>query len=228
MSSHQAKPAKVQGAEKLLTPPYRLRLIQQFFTHSAHAPVTILILEWLLSGPGYFSEPDAYFLILAALGQAAWLAHSRADHAAGIFFGNLLGVALYTLVEGLFEGVGFWDAPQHIAYWIVAVAFAVLQATRHCFQASSIGRILLLLENICRAGIPVLLYAVFEARSKHEALNLSGFFADPAHDYLTIIVLLLGVLLGFADLTQKKFQRALHSLTVGSHRSSTDGLQLNG
>lgn len=219
----QTKAIEAQITDELLTPPYSTRVMQQFFTHSGHVPVTIMILEWLLSGPGYFAEFDPYFLMIAALAQAAWQAHPRNDRAVGIFVGNLLGVSLYSLIEGLNEGPRFFTEAQHIAYWIFAAASAVVQTVRHSNQASRISQFLLLIENLGRAAIPVFLYAIFEARSKHEALNLEVFLSDSAHVYLSIIVLLLGVLLGLADLTLKKSQHALRLLTARLHQLSSWG-----
>lgn len=214
--------AVVQDVDHLLAPTYAARLAHQFFTHSAHAPATILILEWLLAGPQYFGKPDAYVLMGAALAQAAWLAHPQRTRAAWVVFGNLLGVTLYTLVESLLEGPEFFAQPQHLAYWAIALAFALLQGLRHRDWPGGAGP-LLLLENILRAAIPVLLYAVFEARSKHMAMDLAQFFADPAHDYLAIVVLLLGILLGFADLSLRRTQQALRTLAARLHQLSSWG-----
>lgn len=217
-------PAAVQDVDKLLAPPYAARLAQQFFTHSAHAPVTILILEWLLSSADYFGRPDAYVLMGAALAQAAWQAQARQARAARIVAGNLLGVALYTAVESLLEGSEFFDHPQHLAYWGIAGAFALLQGLRHGLPARARrAQALLLLENIVRATIPVLLYAVFEARSKDVAVDFAGFFADAAHVYLAIVVLLLGILLGFADLSLRRTQQALRALAGRLHQLSSWG-----
>lgn len=224
MSATQAPTVVVQDVDALLAPPYKARVAQQFFTHSAHAPVTILILEWLLSGTGYFGEPDAYVLILAALIQAVWLAHPKRYQTGWIVAGNLSGVIFYTLVESLIEGLNFFSLPQHIAYWFIAVTFALLQGTRHARRThASQMQALLLLENIVRAAIPVLLYAVFEARSKQIPMDLAQFFADPAHSYLTIVVLLLGILLGFADLTLQRTQQALRALAERLHQLSSWG-----
>ena len=202
---------------------YSERIAQQFFTHSAHAPLTILILEWLLSPDGYFREIDAYVLLAAALTQAAWQAHSRTRTTLGVIAGNLLGVALYSVIESLVEGLRFFQSEQHLAYWIIAVSFAILQGMRQASSRVSFQESLLLAENIFRAGIPVLLYAVFEARSKQTFLDFSGFFGDPAHLYLTIVVLLLGVLLGFADLTLNRTQAVVRQLTERLHQLSTWG-----
>lgn len=220
-------PAAIQSTrevDSLLAPPYAVRVAQQFFTHSAHAPLTILILEWLLSGSGYFAKPDGYILMGAALAQSVWLAHPRCKGTREIVLGNLLGVMAYSLVESVLEGVRFFAEAQHIAYWCVAITFAALQGLRHRHRADDrASQFLLLLENIARAAIPVLLYAVFEARSKHMAIDLAHFFADSAHVYLTIVVLLLGVLLGFADLTLRRTQEVLKELAGRLHELSSWG-----
>lgn len=226
MSSAQAPHATVrEAADNLLAPPRSTRVAQQFFTHCAHAPLTILILEWLLSGNGYFGRPDAYVLLLTAFVQASWLEHANRYRTGWIVAGNLLGVALYTGVETLIEGMTFFAQPQHQLYWAVAGVFAVLQGARHALhkEDAPLAHGLLVLENIVRAGIPVLFYAVFEARAKQEAIGFAAFFADPAHDYLTIVVLLLGILLGFADLTLRRTQRALRALTARLHELSSWG-----
>lgn len=220
----QLHPAAIQDVDSLTAPSYAARVAQQFFTHSAHAPVTILILEWLLATPGYFTKPDAYVLICAALTQAFWLAHPHCRQTRWIALGNLVGVMVYTLIESLIEGVRFFAQLQHAAYWMIAVAFATLQGVRHAVRArAGLSQALLLFENIARAAIPVLLYAVFEARSKQIPLDLTQFFADPAHDYLAIVVLLLGILLGFADLSLRRAQQTLHVLAERLHQLSSWG-----
>lgn len=217
-------PVTVSDVDELLAPPYSTRLAQQFFTHSAHAPATILILEWLLSGSSYFGKPDGYILIVAAFTQAAWLAHPKCDNIRRIVLGNLLGVTLYSLLESIIEGPRFFTETQHLAYWSIALTFAVLHGLRHHLREhASMNHGLLLLENIARAAIPVLLYAVFEARFKHVTLDLAHFFTDLAHSYLTIVVLLLGVLLGFADLTLRRTQAVLHRLASRLHELSSWG-----
>jgi class 3 adenylate cyclase len=224
MPVQPATSVTISDVDELLAPSFATRLAQQFFTHSAHAPATILILEWLLSGTGYFGKPDGYILIGAALMQAAWLAHPKCDNTRRIVLGNLLGVSLYSLIESIIEGPRFFTEAQHLSYWSIAMTFAMLQGVRHHLREhASINHGLLLLENIARAAIPVLLYAVFEARFKHVALDLTQFFADPAHDYLTIVVLLLGVLLGFADLTLRRTQAVLHKLAGRLHELSSWG-----
>lgn len=224
MSAQQSPFAVVEDVDSLLAPSYASRVAQQFFTHSAHAPVTILILEWLLSGIGYFGEPDGYILIGAALLQSAWLAHAGRWPIAWTVTGNLVGVGAYSLVESLLEGGTFIAAPQHQAYWAISLAFAMLQGVRGLVAANATAaHAVLLCENVARASIPVLLYAAFEARLDGTAIDLEHFFSDEAHVYLAIVVLLLGLLLAFADVTLQRTQLALRNLAERLHQLSSWG-----
>jgi class 3 adenylate cyclase len=213
----------VQEVDSLLAPSYAARVAQQFFTHSAHAPLTILILEWLLTGLVYFTEPDAYELVGAALIQSAWLAAPNRG-ALWITVGNLVGVASYALFESVVEGPGFFDQPQHVAYGVIAVVFSLLQGIRHAPGLPTVvAQFLVLLENIARSAIPLLLYAVFEARTTNTAPSLSAFFDDYPHVFLAVVVLLLGILLGFADLSLRRTQEALRALAGRLHQLSSWG-----
>lgn len=51
--------------------------------HSAHVPLTILIIEVLLSPPGYFAEPDPYLLLCAGILQA-WVMKGLASMAVSV------------------------------------------------------------------------------------------------------------------------------------------------
>jgi class 3 adenylate cyclase len=203
-------------AEALLAPADWERIAQSFFTHSAHAPVTILILELLLAPAGYLGSADPYLLMLGAFAQAVWLARDKTENTLRVAIGNLVGPALYSLVEGLLEGPVFFQQLHHQAYWAIAVSFALLQGGRYAMPRLTSP--LLLAENIVRASIPILLYAVFEARI---GKDWHAFFVDPTHEYLAIVVLLLGLLLGFAEITLRRTQRVLRSLAGHLHRLST-------
>jgi hypothetical protein len=59
------------------------RAARNFFTHSGHVPLVLLILEALLARPGYFSRADPYLLIAAGILQAClmeWLAVRGQSH----------------------------------------------------------------------------------------------------------------------------------------------------
>jgi len=44
------------------------RIARNFFSHCSHVPLVLIILEYLLSGSGYFFQADAYVLLLAGVG----------------------------------------------------------------------------------------------------------------------------------------------------------------
>ena len=76
-------------------------------------------------------------------------------------------------------------------------------------------------ENLVRAAIPVLLYAVFEFGSTGGPPDWVTFFADPAHLYLSIVVMLLGLLLGAADVMLVRTQRMVRLLAQRLHQFSS-------
>lgn len=190
------------------------RVARSFFTHSGHVPLTLLILELLLapSVKGYFIEPDPYLLLLAGMGQAvvSGYAEQRAWRLA--FLANLVGPLLYSLTEAGVEGIVFFTQWHHQAYWSYALAFTLLQGWQ--VHAGRILAPLVIGENLLRATIPLLMYALFEALSGQGRYSLATFFDDSAHVFLTIVLLLIGILLGFADLNLRRSLAVIRELTA--------------
>ena len=188
------------------------RASRNFFTHSGHVPLVLLILEALLAKPGYFTSTDPYLLLAAGILQALlmeWLAGRGQPRP---FLANLAGPLLYSLIEAGLEGAGFFQQWHHQAYWAFAVGFALLQWAQA--RRTEVTATLLMAENVLRSAIPLVMYAMFEARSKDTALSLDIFFADRAHDFLAVVLLLLGVLLGFADINLRRSLATVRALTV--------------
>jgi class 3 adenylate cyclase len=124
----------------------------------------------------------------------------------------LAGPLLYSLVEAGLEGIGFFQQWHHQAYWGFALGFALLQSAQA--MRPGLAATLVLAENVLRSAIPLVMYALFEARTKNTALSLDVFFADRAHDFLAVVLLLLGVLLGFADINLRRSMATVRSLTA--------------
>lgn len=193
------------------------RAARNFFTHSGHVPLVLLILEALLARPGYFAGADPYLLLAAGIVQAflaEWLA-LRGQ--ARPFLANLAGPLLYSSVEAGLEGAAFFGQWHHQAYWAFALGFAVLQSaqTKRPGLAS-----LVMAENVLRSAIPLVMYALFEARTKGTGLSIDLFFADRAHVFLAVVLLLLGVLLGFADINLRRSLATVRALTARLRRYS--------
>ncbi len=204
--------------DSLLEPGFATRFRHELLSHSAHLPIAILIVEWLLAPAGYFLRIDPYQLLIAALAQAFFLAQPLRPSPRWLFFGNLIGPALYSSFEFAHEGWAFIQQPQHWAYWDVSLAFAVLQSSRR--QWPRLAQPALLLENIIRALAPVLIYALFELGEKPDWM---GFFEDSAHVYLTLVVILLGLTLGLADINRHQISQALAEKARQLHQLSSWG-----
>jgi class 3 adenylate cyclase len=183
------------------------RVARNFFTHSGHVPLVLLILEALLARPGYFARPDAYLLVGAGLAQA-WISELFvARGAARPVLANLAGPLIYTVAETLLEGGGFFLQWHHQAYWAYGVVFALLQSARP-------SAAVVLAENVLRSSIPLVMYALFEARMADTAPSVRVFFADLAHSFLAVVLLLLGMLLGFADISLRRSMTTIAALTA--------------
>ena len=206
-------PVTVFPAESLTA-----RVARNFLTHSGHVPLVLLILEALLARPGYFLEADAYVLLAAGLFQA-WLMEWLVQRGeARPFLANLAGPLLYSLVEAGLEGFGFFQQWHHQAYWGFALGFAGLHSLQVRYRSAQ--SVFVLTENVLRSGIPLVMYALFEARTKNGELSLQIFFDDHAHVFLSIVMLLLGVLLGFADINLRRSLATVRALTAQLRRYS--------
>lgn len=215
--------AERSGLERRLSASLLARASQNFFTHSAHVPLMVLILEALLSGGASLTEIDPYFLLLGAVVQSLYFGHCQQRGRARPFFGNLIGPLIYSLVEATLEGRTFFNQLQHLSYWGFSFGFAVLQSL--ALRLPRLSAPLVVLENVLRASIPLVMYALVEVRNGKPLL---AFFADQAHVFLAIALLLLGLLLGFADLAARRSLQALHSLAgrLGRYSSWSLGRDL--
>lgn len=184
------------------------RFLQEFFGNSAQFPIANILLELLLEGPTrYLGAPDAYAIALAATVQAFFLSRWQGRPHPRRFWGNLLGPALYTLIEVAMEGSQFFASPNHLAYWAFAAAIGLLQSVRPLIPAP-LRALVQVAEDVVRAGILLAMYAIFESATS-DAFHTQGFFADRSHQFVALATLLLGLSLGLANLTARHYQRLL-------------------
>jgi adenylate cyclase len=99
----------------------------------------------------------------------------------------------------------------------------------HWMQSRSerVSVLLVLIENIVRAAIPLALYAIFEVQASGGQKLLQDFFKDSAHDFLAIVLLMLGTLLGFADIGLRRSLQTIHALNERLHEFSQWSLGRN-
>ncbi|MBT3359571.1 MAG: adenylate/guanylate cyclase domain-containing protein [Rhodospirillales bacterium] len=197
------------------------KVVQELFSNSAHFPIANILFELLNEGAAdYLGDPDFYAICAAALIQAYVLGRGEFTGRRPAFFGNLVGPAVYTVIEVIFEGVRFFEGAHHIAYWVFALAIGILQAVRAGATPRSRDAIVVV-ENVLRAGIIAVMYWIFEARGNPEYASVAGFMQDPSHVFVVFAAPLMGVLLGFANIAHLRRVMVLAS-TAGQLRSFSE------
>jgi class 3 adenylate cyclase len=188
----------------------RGRFLQELFGNSIHFPLVNIVLELLLQRPGeYLLDLDPYLLLGAALLQA-WIV-SGWEHAGKPrpLIGNLIGPAFYTLVEVLHIGMGFFSAPNHIAYWVFAGTVGLIQTARqHLF--GGLHDLLILAENVVRTSFVLVMYIILE-RLRGECQGMGPFMSYASHQFLTVVMPFLGLILGLSQLNSKRILDTLRS-----------------
>jgi adenylate cyclase len=186
----------------------RTRFLLELFGNSAVFPIANALLELLLEGAGYFLSPDFYALVLAALVQAAVMSSPRGR---GPIAGNLVGPAVYTAIEASIEGLRFFSAPHHAAYWAFGCAIGVLQRAR-ADAPPRVGNVLLVLESVVRSSVLFAMYALFEIASA-PAGEARPFFDDPSHVFIAWAVALLGLVAGLSALAGERYLALLRTVS---------------
>lgn len=193
---------------------------QEFFANSAHFPVANIFLELLLEGlPNYVTAPDPYILIAASLVQAYFLGswqHANRPHP---FLGNLIGPALYTVIEASIEGPAFFFRPHHLAYWGFSIAIGGMQRLRLSVPGRA-AEILILMENVVRASILLAMYWIFEALTDPQYRSPAGFLSDRSHVFVAVVIPLLGLIIGFANITATRYLATLRETAAQLRRYS--------
>jgi class 3 adenylate cyclase len=187
------------------------RITRDFFTHSGHVPLVLLILEALLARPGYFSRIDPYLLLTAGVCQASLRGWRAPPASHSTVFSNLVGPLFYSVTELLAEDAGFFAQLHHQAYWAFALGFAAIQGAQQLLPRGHSA--LVLAENVLRSSVPLVLYALFEARIAGVDASVWVFFEDSAHRFLALVLLLLGGSLGLADVSLRRSMVDIQLLT---------------
>lgn len=212
--------ALASALDSRISGSFRNRYEQELFRNSGQFPIANLLLELLLEGPAIFLAPDIYTLIGATLFQAWALTRWENTPAPRRFLGNLIGPAVYTAIEAFLEGWTFFAMPNHIAYWIFAAAVGVLQAARSRAGPGTASGLLIVLENVARAAILFVMYAIFESLIDGTRFSAAVFFADRAHMFIALATLILGISVGLAALSEYGFLALLRETSTRLQRYS--------
>ena len=187
-------------------------VVEEYLSNTAYFPVANILLELLHEGwRNFLKSPDPYTLLVTGFVQAWFLGRWRHEGRPRPFLGNLIGPAFYTVVEGIQEGGRFFTAPHHSAYWAFSIVIGLLQEIRQRSGNRRVRAGALLAENVSRAAIIVVMYAIFEAFDQPANLTFAGFFADSSHVFITLALLTLGLVIGVAEVTSDGYLALLRS-----------------
>lgn len=219
--SNGAHPAGLTSAlDSRISGSFSSRYEQELFRNTGQFPIANLLLELLLEGSAVFFAPDIYTLIGAMLLQAWVLTRRENTTAPRRLLGNLVGPAAYTAIETGFEGWKFFAMPNHIAYWVFAVAVGALQAARLRAGPGTTAGVLVVLENLVRASILFAMYAIFEVLIDARPFSVSVFLADRSHVFIGLATLILGISVGLAALAEFGYLAKLRETSAQLQRYS--------
>ncbi len=195
--------------ENRLTGSHFHQILEGFLTNSGQFMVLKAISDIAIGGWwNYFTHPPEYLLILAASVQAIYLARPTSQK----FWGNLIGVAIYTILGVPLDGWSFFSDFSHIVFWSASLLMAIAQGIRfHVYSPSE--TVLIPLESILRALWIPSFYIVVQIAPKTVVswTVLREFFVDPVYIYFLSAILLIGLFLGLRNLQVKRQQDQLRS-----------------
>jgi adenylate cyclase len=161
-----------------------------------------------MEGSAIVSAPDAYVLILAAFLQT-WFASGwqRAGRARPML-ANLIGPFVYMTLETLIEGPRFFEQANHLIYLGFGFGVGAIQWALHKGVGEWFRKVLFLAEGLSRGLVLLLMYASLEYRQHPDAST--GFFHDPAHQYIGMALFGLGLLIGLLAYFEQRALTVLH------------------
>lgn len=179
--------------------------VQEFLSNSGHFWVlkslaTVAAYGW----SAFLSDPADYLLTAAIVLQTAYLSRAHANR----FWGNLVGVSIYTLVDWPLDGGSFFADPTHWVLWGFSLVIALLQSARH-LPHRWLRTLALPLESIARILMLVGLYAAISIPPDRPPSEWNTFFATPGHYFLLVSLGGVGLLLGLQSLQLQWQQRQL-------------------
>ena len=180
-------------------------IVLEFFMNTVHFPIAIIVLELILEGPlEYLQKADFYALIIACLVQSYFLGKWHFQEKPGRWLGNLIAPSIYTMIEMVFEGLAFFNHPAHLSFWGFAFAIGLLQELKR-IQSRPFAELVTILEHWLRTCIMLVMYGIFEYLSEPKYADVSSFLTSDSHVYVTIVIPLLGLVIGFTSVLANRY-----------------------
>ncbi len=192
----------------------RAGLIEELVSNSAHYPLANAVLEILLVREvGFQLGIEVFAMFAAAVVQAYVLVQARRAAAPRPLLGNLVGPTVFSLITAVVSGPAMLASPNYVAYWFFSVVIGTLQWAQLRLDIRG-KEALLLMESMVRASILLATYWIFEIFIDRHYATLSGFLSDNSHLYVTIVIPVLGIFLGIANVSRLRSRALLASMNT--------------
>jgi len=216
---HPDSPAPLPSPRSALVAFWR-----EFFSNSGHFLILKVLADTTLYGWQVFlSDPAEYVLIGAMVLQTFYLARPHPSR----FWGNFIGVGLYTLIDLPLDGAEFFQNPSHGAFWLFSLTIALLQSIRYHWRPRW-ERWTLPLESVVRMVMVLVFYMVVSVGDQASGLLewawAEQFMAENSHFFLLASLVLVGLLLGMGQLQIVVQQRQLQQTTSLLHNLAEWGM----
>ena len=205
------------------------RFFEELFSNSGHFLILKTLYDFILYGwIHYLTDPTQYFMIFAMLVQAWYLSRPNANR----FWGNLIGVAIYTLIDIPTDGWEFFTNFSHLVFWVFSLIIAILQRLRQ-EKFEKLQRWLSVLESMMRTLMVLAFYLAVKVGDRKLVIweEIGNFTDTNTHIFLAGSLVLVGMLLGLQsfEVSQQKQQlkaiaqilKNLAKWGMGSHAIAT-------
>ncbi|HBE20125.1 MAG TPA: adenylate/guanylate cyclase domain-containing protein [Cyanobacteria bacterium UBA11149] len=186
--------------------------LNEFLSNSGHFLIFATITELTLYGWfKYVTDLATYFLIVAMILQSWYLSRSTSHR----FWGNLIGVTTYTLVDIWIDKLAFFAELNHYVLWIFSLVIATLQGIRYHWSKTAANWIIPL-ESLTRTLLVVAFLVAVRLNQDGEMINLAQIWhyrANAADKFLIGSMLFLGLLLGLQRLQITRQEEQLKATT---------------
>jgi adenylate cyclase len=181
--------------------------LAELFQGAGQLALFLLLLEAVQEWGELFSKPDVYVLLVAALGQSAWLAWRSLKGLRQPWWNRLLGLMFYVLIESLVEGPAFFSAPHHIAFGVLSLMFAWGAALEARSQQPGMALTGIFLARLAQGLGPILFYIALDLQGKPWLQGVTGFFTSAPHAFLMALAITqVGALISLALVARRQQQ----------------------
>lgn len=190
--------------------------LTELFQGAGQLALFLLLLEAVSEWQEIFRKPDVYVLLLAALGQSAWLAWRKLRGLAQPGWRQLAGLLFYAGVESLIEGVSFFFAPHHLTFGVLSLLFAWGAALEARSQQPATALVGVVLARTAQGLGPILFYIALDLKGTPWIAGVSDFFSSAPHAFLLALAITqVGALIALALIGRRQQQvigELLHQL----------------